>query len=121
MEWQVLFYKKKNGSMPVLDYLLTLEAKSRAKAFTEIELLEKHGLNLKEPYVKSLKGSKYRGLYELRIKFASNASRIIYFAYRNRTFVLLHGFTKKAEQTPVGELDRALRYRADFERRDRSE
>ena len=40
MEWQVEYYKKENGKIPVLEYLLTLNAKMRAKAFSEIELLE---------------------------------------------------------------------------------
>ena len=117
MDWQVEYYKKENGDIPVLDYLLSLDAKARAKAFSEIELLEKHGLGLKEPYVKRIKGAKYRGMFELRVRFASNTSRIFYFTYKQRTFVLLHGFTKKSEQTPERELERTLRYRADFERR----
>ncbi len=117
MKWQVEYYKKENGNIPVLDYLLSLEAKLRAKAFSEIELLEKHGFGLKEPYVKALHGEKYKGLYELRVKFASDISRIFYFAYNGETFVLLHGFTKKSEKTPQNELDRALRYKKDYERR----
>ena len=48
----------------------------RAKAFSKIELLEKHGTNLREPYAKPVKGEKYRDLFELRIKFATNISRI---------------------------------------------
>ncbi len=43
MDWQVEYYKKKNGDIPVLDFLLSLEPKMRAKALSEIELLEKHG------------------------------------------------------------------------------
>ena len=69
MDWQVEFYKKESGAIPVLDFLLTLNPKMRAKAFSEIELLKKHGTNLKEPYVKSISGEKYSGLFELRVKF----------------------------------------------------
>ncbi len=86
----------------------------RAKAFSEIELLEKHGPDLREPYVKTLRG---KGLFELRIKFASDISRIFYFTYRQKTFVLLHGFTKKTQKTPQREIERALRYKEDYERR----
>ena len=117
MGWQVEYYKKENGDIPVLNYLLSVDAKLRAKAFREIELLEKHGSDLREPYVKPVKGAKYKGLFELRVKFASNISRIFYFTYSRKTFVLLHGFTKKTKQTPVKELERALRYKADYERR----
>ena len=117
MEWQVEYYKKENGDIPVLDYLLSLDAKIRAKAFSEIELLEKHGSQLREPYVKPIKGAQYKGIFELRVKFASDISRIFYFAYHEKTFVLLHGFTKKTEKTPQKELERVLRYKEDYERR----
>ena len=117
MGWQVEYYKKENGEIPVLKYLLSLDAKMRSKAFSEIELLERHGSDLREPYVKAIKGAKYRGLLELRVKFSSNISRIFYFTYSRKTFVLLHGFTKKSKQIPTKELERALRYKADYERR----
>ncbi|MFZ3130322.1 MAG: type II toxin-antitoxin system RelE/ParE family toxin [Desulfosporosinus sp.] len=91
----------------MLDFLLLLEAKMRAKIFSEIELLEKYGPELREPYVKPIKG---KGLFELRIKFASDISRIFYFICSQKTFVLFHGFTKKNQKTPQRELERALRY-----------
>lgn len=117
MDWQVEYYKKENGKIPVVEYLLTLNAKMRAKAFSEIELLEKHGIALREPYAKPIKGEKYKDLFELRIKFSSDISRIFYFTFKNNTFVLLHGFTKKSDKTPEKELDKALRYKEDYERR----
>ena len=65
MDWQVEYYKKESGKIPVLEYLLTLNPKMRAKAFSEIELLEKHGTDLREPYTKPIKGERYKDLYEL--------------------------------------------------------
>lgn len=121
MQWQVEYYKKENGEIPVLEYLLTLDAKIRAKAFSEIELLQKHGINLREPYTKSIKGNKYKNLFELRVKFSTNTSRIFYFTYEHNTFVLLNGFTKKSDATPQKELDKAIKYKQDYERRCKSE
>jgi phage-related protein len=121
MEWQIEYYRKENGDIPVVVYLLSLEPKLRAKAFSEIELLEKHGIRLTEPYVKQIKGKKYNGIFELRIKFASDIGRIFYFTYSKRIFVLLHGFTKKTNETPQRELERALRYKDDYERRSHNE
>ena len=117
MEWNVEFYKKENGDIPVMDFLLSLEPKMRAKAFLEIELLEKHGTNLREPYTKPLKGDKYKNLFELRVKFSSDISRIFYFTFKNNTFVLLNGFIKKTDKTPKRELDKAIKYKEDYERR----
>ncbi len=117
MEWTVEYYTKENGEVPVLEYLLSLNPKIRAKAFSEIELLERHGSMLREPYAKPIKGERYKGLFELRVKFSSDISRIFYFTYTNNTFVLLNGFTKKTDSTPKSELEKALRYMADYERR----
>ncbi len=117
MNWDVEFYKKENGDVPILEFLLSLTPKMRAKAYSEIELLKKHGLDLREPYVKAIKGDHYKGIFELRIKFASDISRIFYFAYSNNTFVLLSGFIKKTNETPRHELERAKRYKEDYERR----
>lgn len=117
MDWQVEFYQKENGKIPVMDYLLTLNPKMRAKAFSEIELLQKHGTELRGPYTKPIKGESNKDLFELRIKFSSDISRIFYFTFRNNTFVLLHGFTKKTEKTPKGEIERARRYKENYERR----
>lgn len=121
MEWQVEYYKQENGNIPVLEFLLTLSPKIRAKTFSEIELLKKHGNKLREPYIKSVKGDKYNGIFELRTKFASDITRIFYFMWSNNTFVLLSGFTKKAEKTSIRELDRALLYKKDYERRYKDE
>ena len=89
------FYMKENGRIPVLDFLYSLNPKLRAKAFSDIELLKKLGTELKEPYVKPLKGKGNEGLYELRIRFSSDIARIFYFICYNNKFVLLHGFIKK--------------------------
>lgn len=117
MGWELEYYQRENAEIPVLDFLENLEPKIRAKAFLEIELLEEHGTSLPEPYVKPIKGKKYKGLYELRIKFSTNIARIFYFIYVGKKIVLLSGFIKKSQKTPVAELNRALRYKEDYERR----
>lgn len=93
--YDVEFYKKETGKVPVQEFLLSLPAKLRAKAFSDIELLKLYGSELKEPYVKPVKGKKNKGLFELRIKFSNDIVRIFYFTYYNHKYVLLHGFLKK--------------------------
>lgn len=39
-KWKVEFYKRENGIIPVMEFLLTLSPKMRAKAYSEIELLK---------------------------------------------------------------------------------
>jgi phage-related protein len=117
MRWDIEYYITDSGDIPVRDFLMTMNSKMRAKAYSEIELLQRHGPNLREPYVKPIKGDEYRGLYELRVKFASDITRIFYFSFNKETYVLLHGFAKKSDKTPKRELDRAKRYRKDYEMR----
>lgn len=41
--FEIDFYQKENGRIPVKDFLLSLSPKLRAKALLDIELLQKHG------------------------------------------------------------------------------
>lgn len=54
--FDIEFYMKSNGDIPVQNFLYSLEPKLRAKAFRDIELLHTMGNKLKEPYVKPIKG-----------------------------------------------------------------
>ncbi len=117
MNWTVIFYEKENGEIPVREFLYLLSAKLKAKAIWELRLLRQYGTGLKEPYTKPMQGDTYKGLWELRIKLGSNASRIFYFLPLENTFVLLHGFVKKSEETPKRELDIAKRHMEDYRRR----
>jgi len=47
---------------------------------------------------------------------AGDISRIFYFTYSKETIVLLSAFVKKTMKTPQIELDRALKYKRDYER-----
>ena len=117
MSCKIEFYQKENGKVPVKEFLFSLSPKLRAKAFRDIELLQKYGSELKEPYVKALKGKNKRDLYELRIKFSNDIARIFYFTYFNDKYVLLHGFIKKTMKTPAKEIEKAKNYMEDYKRR----
>ena len=117
MDWIIEYYQKENGEIPVEDFLLTLEPKLRAKAYSDIMLLKRLGINIREPYSAPIKGDKYKGLFELRTKFSTDITRIFYFLFSKDKFVLLHGFVKKTSKTPAKELERALKYKLDYEKR----
>lgn len=117
MAWEVSYSQRENARVPVLAFLSGLEPKLRAKALHETELLEKYGLTLRGPYVKASKGKKYQGLDELRIKFSSHNARIFYFVSVGREMILLSGYIKTSKITPKGELELALSYKLDYERR----
>ena len=95
--------------------MFSLPIKLRAKAFSDIELLQKHGTDLREPYVKPIKGKYGKELYELRIRFANDIARIFYFTYYKNKFILLHGFIKKSMKTPPKEIEKARKYGQAYE------
>lgn len=113
----VEFFQLTSGRIPVKEFLDTLEPKLRAKAFRDIEVLRNLGGDLREPYVKPIKGSNNKGLYELRIKFSRDIARIFYFTYHNNRYIMLSGFVKKSMRTPSSEIEKARRYMEDYKRR----
>lgn len=68
---------------------------------------------MREPYSKQIED----GLFELRIKFASDITRIFYFFVVNNRIILTNGFVKKTMKTPKTELALAKKYKTDYERR----
>lgn len=107
------FYQLPNGEKPVEAFLDSLDPKMRAKALHSISILEEFGNTLREPNSKAMGG----GLFELRIKFASDISRIFYFFVVDNKIILTNGFLKKTMKTPKAQLDLARKYKADYERR----
>ena len=108
--FEIEFYQLSNGREPAKEFLMGLEVQIRAKMADTISLLQDNGYELREPYSKHLTD----GIFELRAKVGSNATRVLYFFYVNRHIILTNGFVKKTQKTPAGEIEKAKRYRADF-------
>ena len=115
--FEVEFYTLPDGKKPVKEFLDGLEPKMRAKAVYGLSVLEEYGNALREPYSKPIGD----GLFELRIKFASDITRIFYFFIVGNKIILTNGFVKKTAKTPPGEIKRAKDYKDDYERRHRDE
>lgn len=111
--FDIEFYRLPSGKAPAREFLDSLEPRMRAKALYGLSILEEYGNALREPYSKSLGG----GLFELRVKFSGDISRIFYFFVVGNKIILTNGFIKKTVKTPRSELDLARRYQADYERR----
>ena len=73
--FEIEFYSLPNGEQPVRVFLDSLDIKMRAKSLYGLSILEEYGNRLREPYSKPISD----GLFELRIKFASDITRIFYF------------------------------------------
>ena len=116
-ERAVEFYRKENGRIPVEEFLDELPMKHREKAIRSLMLLEEFGKLLGEPYIK------YMGddIFELRIKFAKDISRIFYFFWSEKKIILTNGFVKKSKKTLKSELNKAKKYKEDYMRRMKNE
>jgi phage-related protein len=87
MEWSLEYYTSDSGKCPVKEFIDSLSPESKAKYIFIADLLTEYGLNVREPYVKPITGT--RKLFEMRIKDKQNIHRIFYFAFTGRTLVLL--------------------------------
>jgi phage-related protein len=111
--FEIEFYTLPDGRKPVEEFLDSLDINMNAKAVASIGILEQKGNALREPYSKPIA----KGLYELRIKFAGDITRIFYFFYFGRKIILTNGFIKKTQKTPTWEIGLAKKYKADYESR----
>ncbi|HIW09635.1 MAG TPA: type II toxin-antitoxin system RelE/ParE family toxin [Candidatus Faecalibacterium intestinigallinarum] len=109
----IYFYRDKDGNEPVAEYIKNLAAKkdkdSRIKANKirdYVKALSTYGTLVGEPYVKHLDGP----IWELR----PIRDRILFAAWVNGSFILLHCFMKKTQKTPAREIEQAKRELADL-------
>jgi phage-related protein len=87
----------------------------RAKAVASLTILAEYGNTLREPYSKAVG----KGLFELRIRFAGDITRIFYFFFVYNRIILTNGFIKKTQKTPPSEIALAMKYKADYEGRNK--
>jgi len=113
---KIIFYKDKNGKVPVREYINALASKrdkdSRIKLNKiqdYIQILREYGTHAGEPYIKHLDGD----IWELR----PLRDRILFVGWENGRYILLHHFMKKTQKTPQKEIDQAKRELADLKER----
>lgn len=110
---EIELYVTAAGREVVAEFLDALPPKDLAKVLRDIDVLAEYAPNLREPYTKHIEGP----IWELRSKFSSNIYRVFYFIWREDKLVLLHGFQKKSQRMPPGELQIAKKRLADYEKR----
>ena len=113
--FNIVFYEDSRGYSELYEFLQELAEKSKTNKdkgiqFKQIilciELLQKRGKNLPSNYTKHISGD----IWELR----PGKNRILYFYFKNQTFVLLHCFRKKSQKTPQKEIHKAYKEILDF-------
>lgn len=97
----VHFYSEANGNEPVRKWLKSLEKSIRSVIGKDICTVQE-GWPLGMPLVKNMGA----GLWEIRSTIPNGIARVI-FVMRDGSMVLLHGFIKKTQKTPLQDIDLA--------------
>ena len=108
--YNTVFYKTTDGVEPAKDFLLELDYKMRAKMIRMLQMLQKNGPDIREPYSKELED----GIFELRAKVGTNISRLLYFFDEGKIVILMNGFIKKSQKIPQNVIIAAKKYRLDY-------
>ena len=111
--FHAVFYRDERGREPVQDFIGSLSNKMRQKIAAWVKLLENEGPFLRRPYADKVSGK----LYELRIRFASDNVRILYYFFLRDKIILLHGFRKQDWKINPGDIDIAERRMNEFTQR----
>lgn len=107
----VVFYRTTAGREPVREWLRRLDRDARRVIGDDIKTVQ-YGWPIGMPLVRSLGD----GLWEVRSRLTAGVARVVFFAERG-VMVLVHGFIKKSQTMPDGELALARRRVAELRRR----
>ena len=98
---RVVFYQSEAGNEPVREWLKGLPKEDRKTIGEDIKTVQL-SWPLRMPLVRKLEGE----LWEIRSTLTERVARVIFTQYGN-AIVLLHGFIKKSQKTPLKELELA--------------
>ena len=98
-----LFYRSGSGNEPVREWLKELKPQDRRLIGLDIMRVE-YGWPVGMPVCRPLK----QGLWEVRSSLSDGRTARVIFCIQNERMVLLHGFIKKSQKTPLPDLDLAL-------------
>ena len=93
------------------DFLLDQPLKVQDKIYKVLEAIETLE-RIQTAYLKFLVGTK--GLYEARIRLATDIWRVFCFFDQGWVVILLSGFVKKTQKTPRNEIDKAINLMKDY-------
>jgi phage-related protein len=102
--WKIDYYDTPLGRKPVQEFIESLADIPRSRVHNTLELLAEFGPMLRMPHAKKVTGT---SLWELRV-LGEASLRFFYVAKIGRSFLLLHGFTKRKQKTPRKEIKIAL-------------
>lgn len=109
-KWSVRTFITEQGRRPVEEFIASLAPEPRVAVIQAVRLLAHEGIDLALPHSRPVR----EGIHELRAWVGRNEYRVLYAHVHGRTFLLLHGFTKKTERTDERDVRTALARRAAY-------
>lgn len=106
----VRFFRSETGNEPVRDWLTDLPKDSRRLIGEDIKTVQ-IGWPIGMPVVRKLE----EGLWEVRTTMGDTTARVI-FTVSKAHMILLHGFIKKSQKTPMVDLKTARQRKANIQR-----
>jgi len=100
---RIRFYRTAEGREPVREWLKDLPAEERKAIGDDLRTMQ-FGWPLGMPLVRNLAS----GIWEVRTRMPNRIARVLFTTFEGQA-VLLHGFIKKSQQTPLDELRLAKR------------
>ena len=104
---QVVFYKHYFEQ-----FYLAQNKKVQNKILWTIKLIEEQN-QISKKYLKHVTATK--GIYEIRVEYASDIFRIFCIFDENHLIILLNGFQKKSQKTPHLEIEKAIQLKQAYE------
>ena len=111
--YHIKYYVTVRGDCPFRAFLDGALPKVRAKFINILDLLAYQGPNLKRPYADLLRDD----IRELRVRLGRSRFLALYFFIMEKYIIITHGILKNKEKVPMEEINRAVRYKRDFEER----
>ena len=106
-EFTIEYVELPNGRVPAREFVDALDDKAAARIDAFIERLRIYGNRMQGKFVKKLTDD----MFEVRVQQFDRIFRVLFFYQPGMLIVITSGFQKKTEQTPPGEITRAVRLR----------
>jgi hypothetical protein len=116
MQCSVRFYHDAKGNKPVIVFLEVLKKKDKilhklvVAGIKKLGTSETHG-----PPLTELIDKKY-DIFELRVG-GKNIARVFFFFQPGQEIIITNGYVKKQQNVDTSELERARKYKADWQER----
>lgn len=116
MQYSVRFYSDTEGTKPVVNFLEVLRRQDKilhklvVAGIKKLEMSERHG-----PPLTELVDKEY-DIFYLRVG-NKNIARVFFFFQQGQEIIMTKGYVKKQQKVDTSELERARKYKADWQAR----